>query len=120
MVYRKRYSLNKFKVFFCSWACEKEYQSISRSTPGLSSSWRSRKQYRKWRSQVIKRDNHKCKLCGNSKNLVAHHIIEAQNNPSIKFEINNGITLCNICHIKIHKNKSCNYIESLQEEILVE
>lgn len=120
LVYRKKHRLEKFDVFFCSWECAKEYQSITRSISELPEAWRRRKYYRSWRKKVLERDNFKCKICGNTENLVAHHIIEAQDCPELRLEIDNGIALCQCCHIKIHKNNSRNYIESLQEAILVE
>lgn len=119
-IYRKRYTLTKFKIFFCSWKCAKEYQSITKSIPELPQSWRRGKYYRSWRRKVLERDNYACKLCENKNKLVAHHIIEAQDNPDLKFEITNGITLCQKCHIEIHVNDSHNYIESLQKAISVE
>jgi len=120
MVYRKKYRLEKFTVFFCSWECEKEYQSRTRRTPGLPDSWRRRRGYKSWRKQVLKRDEFRCKLCASSNKLVAHHIIKAQNSPEIRLEVDNGVTLCQKCHIEIHKNNSYNYIKPLQEVISVE
>ncbi len=120
LVYRKKYKLNKFSVFFCSWKCEKEYQSIKRKILELEDGWRGRREYKAWRKQVKERDNNTCRICSNNKKLTAHHIIEAKDNPNLRFEINNGITLCEKCHIKIHRNNSKNYIESLQKVIFVE
>ena len=56
----------------------------------------------RWSSKVKKRDNKKCVVCGNSKNLNAHHLngyhwdIENRNN------IDNGVTLCETCHHGFH------------------
>lgn len=119
LVYRKNYKLNKFTVFFCSWKCAKEYQSLHRDN-SLPEGWRRFREYRKWRNDVLNRDERTCKLCGSNKRLVAHHIIEAQDDMSLKYEVSNGITLCQICHIEIHVNGSHNYIESLQKAISVE
>jgi hypothetical protein len=120
LVYRKKYKLNKFSIFYCSWKCEKEHQSKIRSISELPEAWRRRRFYKGWRKRILKRDGFECKLCDSDIKLVAHHIIEAKDNPGLRFELNNGITLCEKCHINIHKNDSHNYIESLQKVISVE
>jgi len=120
LVYRKKYKLNKFIRFYCSWKCEKEHQSKIRSVSELPEAWRRRKFYRGWRAKILKRDNFKCGLCDSNIKIVAHHIIEAKDNPALRFDINNGIALCEKCHIDLHKNNSKNYIESLQKVIFVE
>ena len=76
IIYRKKSTLEKFDKFFCSWDCSKEYQSISKKI--LPDKWRSRRDYKNWRSQVKIRDDKKCRLCGSKKKIVTHHIIEAQ------------------------------------------
>lgn len=119
-IYRKRYTLKKYSVFFCSWKCEKEYQSITRSISELGESWRRKSHYRKWRRDVLKRDNYSCKLCCSKNKLVSHHILEAKEFPEKRYDLNNGITLCKTCHIKVHKEDSHTYIKSLQEAIFVE
>lgn len=119
-VYRKRYNLNKFNVFFCSWKCEKEYQSKTRRTSQLAVGWRRFREYKVWRKLVFTRDNNICKLCSSDKNLVAHHILEARYYPELIYEVSNGVCLCNSCHKVLHKNYSIQLIKSLQEEILVE
>jgi len=117
-IYRKKSLLEKSLIFFCSWDCSKEFQAVIGSS--LPESWRRRRGYKQWRKSILKRDMFLCKLCKSKKDLVAHHIVEAQDNPDLRLEISNGITLCKNCHIKIHRNDSHNYIESLQEAILVE
>lgn len=55
-----------------------------------------------WSAAVKARDM-KCVSCGETKNLVAHHIVPKATDPSKKLDINNGETLCTECHIKHHK-----------------
>jgi predicted restriction endonuclease len=52
--------------------------------------------YKEWRKQVYKRDNHKCQWpgCNSNKKLNAHHIKTWSEFPSLRFIIDNGITLC--------------------------
>lgn len=57
-------------------------------------------QYKKWRLSVYKRDNFKCQWpgCYFKSKLNAHHIKKWAENPGLRFNINNGITLCKIHH----------------------
>jgi len=61
-----------------------------------------------WVAKVIERDGLKCQMCGgeNAKGnlLEAHHIIPIREieNPDLLIDVNNGITLCRKCHMKIH------------------
>lgn len=61
-----------------------------------------------WRDKVYKRDKWICRLCGikcERKNIAAHHIKLFSNFPELRFNIDNGLTLCRSCHFKIHINK---------------
>lgn len=61
--------------------------------------------YKKWKKSVLKRDNYKCTKCGSKESLNVHHIKSFSENKDLRFDINNGITLCNNCHIEVHKNE---------------
>ena len=51
------------------------------------------------KKKVFVRDGNRCQCCGDHSNLVAHHIdCNKQNN-----SISNLITLCNQCHVSIHR-----------------
>lgn len=59
---------------------------------------------RSWRIKVYTRDDYKCQDCGAKDiELNAHHIMSFAEYPELRFDINNGITLCKPCHIKEHK-----------------
>lgn len=58
--------------------------------------------YRKWREAVIKRDGGRCMICGSEENLAVHHIKAFAEYPELRLDINNGITLCKKCHMKLH------------------
>lgn len=56
-------------------------------------------EYRKWRKDVFERDGYKCQRCG-SENcyLTAHHIKSFAHYPELRYDLNNGQTLCEDCH----------------------
>jgi len=56
--------------------------------------------YREWMGAVKKRDNWKCKIMDEncSGRLESHHILDWVNYPELRYEINNGITLCHAHH----------------------
>jgi predicted restriction endonuclease len=57
-------------------------------------------QYKKWRQDVYQRDKHQCRWpnCTKKTGLNAHHIKTWAHYPGLRFEINNGITLCKQHH----------------------
>lgn len=66
-------------------------------------------EYVKWRDNVFVRDNYTCQQCGNrGVELNAHHIKEYAKYPALRYDVDNGITLCVKCHKKIHKKEKRN------------
>lgn len=59
--------------------------------------------YKIWREAVLDRDVYKCCACGSRENLHAHHIKPFAEYPDKRFDVRNGITLCDKCHRAIHK-----------------
>ncbi|MPM34503.1 hypothetical protein SDC9_81086 [bioreactor metagenome] len=55
---------------------------------------------KKWRKEVFERDNYTCQCCGSRKSnmLEAHHRENYANNPELRLDVSNGITLCKKCH----------------------
>lgn len=71
---------------------------------GTSKTERERQQtdIARWRKSVFTRDKYTCQHCGDRKNLNAHHVKEWANFPDDRFDIANGLTLCESCHGKVH------------------
>lgn len=51
---------------------------------------------KEWRKEVYKRDGWKCKIGNNDcrGHITAHHILPWRDYPELRYDINNGITLC--------------------------
>lgn len=61
-------------------------------------------EYRNWRLKVYAQNNYTCQKCNQKGGIIlhAHHIYNFSNNESLRFEVFNGITFCNKCHMKFH------------------
>jgi hypothetical protein len=71
-----------------------------------------------WRNQIFKKDNFTCRKCKKrNTNLNAHHIQNYSNYKDKRFDINNGVTLCEKCHKFFHKKygRKNNNINQLNE-----
>lgn len=65
---------------------------------------RNSNDYKQWRDCVFARDNYTCQCCGKAGGkLQAHHLENFADNIDLRFDIDNGITLCFECHSPIVK-----------------
>ena len=61
-------------------------------------------EYKKWRNSVFERDDYTCQNCGcRGIKLNAHHIKEYAFFPELRFDVENGVTLCVTCHKAAHR-----------------
>lgn len=67
---------------------------------------RNSQEYLKWRDEVYKRDGYSCVICGSEDNIEAHHKKGFVEFPELRYEVSNGITLCEQCHNQIHNSNN--------------
>lgn len=73
--------------------------------------------YVMWRSRVNERDNYKCQCCGSSSEIESHHKDGWNWCVERRFDLDNGVTLCKLCHFNFHKrygrrnNTEAQYVE---------
>jgi 5-methylcytosine-specific restriction endonuclease McrA len=69
---------------------------------GRVRSWRGNQrnmpEYAAWRQAVYERDGFRCQECGGEGPLNAHHVRSWAGFPELRFDVENGITLCLACH----------------------
>lgn len=84
---------------FCSCDCANKFKDKGK-TP-LLKKLRTSLKYRQWRESVFRRDNWTCQECGQKGGkLNADHLKRFAHYPELRFDIDNGRTLCEECHRK--------------------
>jgi len=64
--------------------------------------------FRMWRNSVFKKDNWTCQKCySRGGKLHPHHIKPYALFKELRYDVNNGITLCADCHRELHSRKHC-------------
>lgn len=71
---------------------------------------RENPEYRDWRKAVFVRDSYTCQICGahNYKGrggtvaIISHHLDCFKDFPDKRFDVDNGVTLCDKCHNQFH------------------
>jgi HNH endonuclease len=111
---------------FCSTACGARFYFTGNKNPnwkdGESAERDKIKQtqeYKDWRATVYKRDEWTCVQCGyRGKKIVAHHIKRFADYPELRFDIDNGVTLCRSCHALIENPQRliCQTLEKVKIE----
>jgi hypothetical protein len=117
--YQRRPSNIKYRgTGYCCNKCEWESYRLKRGA--LSPSWkggkedkydqleRRRPEYIAWRKTVFARDNYRCRIpnCNNHEHYVEpHHIKRWNDYPDLRYDPNNGITLCKKHHYQTRKRE---------------
>ena len=72
----------------------------------INDSIRKSRKYRIWRRTVFIRDEFTCRKCKKTHIYIeAHHIKSFADYPELRFDINNGLTVCEECHSKTKNYK---------------
>lgn len=102
---------------YCSYECQSIGYSVTKAGEN-SSNWKGGVSYlgrrfkkgldwKTWKRSVYKRDDYTCQICGKNKDLDSillhpHHIKSYSLYPELRFDVNNGQTLCSACHYELH------------------
>jgi 5-methylcytosine-specific restriction endonuclease McrA len=65
--------------------------------------------YKDFRKKVLKRDKYTCQMCNKKGKRVwlnVHHIMKWSSASSLRYDTDNGITLCKYCHDEVTGHES--------------
>ena len=62
-----------------------------------------------WYDDIKERDGYECQECGSKENLRSHHIFQRAYYSGLENNINNGITVCHNCHMRLHHPNNINW-----------
>jgi len=89
-------------------------------TTDLKTKIRESKDYYKWRESIYERDNYTCLVCNNKNSkLNVHHLYNFIDHPTLRLELENGITICEDCHKEFHNIYGKKYNTPNQFEMFV-
>lgn len=108
---------------FCTVACQAEYQKsltgekagnwqggVDARNRNYRAKLRCTPEHKEWRRKVLDRDGNTCVRCGfvgtgsrGRATLHAHHKKSFARYPKLRFDVDNGVTLCVPCHSQIHR-----------------
>lgn len=106
---------------YCSWECYNNNRQMPKGEEhwnwkgGISKNndRHDSYEYKQWRIKVYQRDQYKCVKCGSKNKINAHHIYAWKYYLNLRYNIENGITLCEECHIQIYKKYGYNSKEEM-------
>lgn len=93
---------------FCSKACADKggFRYSGKDHPNYREDARRKNRggsHHKWVNAIVSRDKATCQHCGaTGVELHAHHIKSYKDFPDLRFDVDNGITLCFKCHWNLH------------------
>lgn len=115
-IYKKEHRINRTKhgKSFCGLECYFKYNRGKNNPLYKNDIFKKHisNARKEWRKLVKTRDNYTCQKCGENRKplLDAHHIKYVEKYPELALDLNNGITLCRICHANEHGGKLVNLI----------
>lgn len=88
------------KTKYCCQECR--YASKRKGDPDQK---RNSYKYKRWKEAVFRRDNFTCQHCGGDGGIQAHHIKPWKDHKELRYDVANGLTLCQTCHSNLHGAK---------------
>jgi len=82
---------------------------------GLERDCHTRK-YREWRRGVFERHGKQCVVCGSQKNIRTHHLNSWEDHEEQRFDVSNGMPICESCHQIFHSAKWYGYRQNTKEQ----
>jgi len=61
------------------------------------------RRHKEWSRAVLERDGYRCAICSTRGILHAHHLYSYKTYPELRYELLNGVSLCDTCHRRFHK-----------------
>jgi 5-methylcytosine-specific restriction endonuclease McrA len=112
----KEYKVSKCRINiskFCSKKCLSKHTGylaslrvgpLNKNYKGFDDIKRKNKSKLKSWANIIKNRDKTCKKCNSALDLQAHHIKPYNKYPELRFNLENGILLCKLCHAKEHED----------------
>jgi hypothetical protein len=86
--------------------CDERHPAWKGGVTSLKPGYKGTKEFRLWRKAVFQRDQRICQSCSaTGGELHAHHLKSWAEYPELRFAIDNGLTLCEPCHMAWHKTQ---------------
>lgn len=90
--------------------------SITEEQRELSLKKRRNPEAKRFRRAVKARDGNTCTICDSKNQLVVHHLNGFKDNVALRYDVDNGVTLCWSCHNAFHQNFMGGYNISCTEQ----
>ena len=111
-IYLIKSRLGKFKNNYCSPRCRsahkatilvgENHHSYRKDRDALTDKRRCSENAH-WRLAVLKRDNYLCQCCYVYGKTNVHHLKSFARFPELRFDVDNGVTMCQSCHKEFHR-----------------
>lgn len=88
---------------YCSDECKRKAERVFGNKTEVDLQYKDEIRFSGNRYKVLERDEYTCQMCGNTHQLVIHHIDNSGQSDEPNNDIDNLVTLCRRCHINIHK-----------------
>ena len=107
------------------WSTSLPSQAPRQHPPGWKDRSRESHKVSAWQAKVFHRDNLTCRVCDRNLDelmpqnldLHAHHILDWASHPELRYDTNNGLTICDECHYVYHyadQNNTYKYLSLIE------